>query len=284
MKKSFRVAAVSSKNLKGDIERNLEYHEMWIERAVKTGVEFVGFPECSLTGYELDPKLALTLESAAVRNMEALARKHRLFVAFGIIERRGRKRFNSHVLTGPRGRVGVTRKINLTSQEAPFFESADDLPVFDIGACKVGTAICADSTYYEVVRVLSLRGADMIFLPHATYKSGTPKSWLDWRQARWKHYAADCCCYFVGCNNAGRFEKGEPGETNYRFASGALILNHEGRVIARSQARVNREVMLVADIRPGDVRKAKPKALTIAEFRGRKFYGNLVPATPPKSS
>ena len=280
MKDSFRVAAVSSKDLKGDIPANLASHEMWIERAVKTGVEFVGFPECSLTGYQLDPKLALTLDSAPVRHVEALARKHRVFVAFGVVERRGRKRFNSHVLAGPRGRVGVTRKINLVTEEAGFFASADDLAVFDIGACKVGVAICADGTYYEVVRVLSLRGADMIFLPHATCKSGTPKSWLDWRQARWRHYAADCCCYFVGCNTAGRFEKPVPGETNYRFASGALILNHQGRVIARSQARVNREVMLVADIRPGDVRKAKPKALTIAEFRARKFYGKLVPANP----
>jgi len=276
LKEVLRVTAVSSKNLKGQIEKNLFNHRRWIERAVDAGAQFVGFPECSLTGYDLRPELAIGLDSEPVRRLGHLARKHHIWVAAGLIEKKDSKRYNTQVLFGPGGFVGAARKVNLAGSEPEFFSRGGDLPVFDIGICKVGIAICADATYYEVPRILALKGAEMIFMPHAGYLKNTPHSWLSWRKARWPFFASDIRAFFVGCNNAGLFEKPEPNEENYRFASGALILDDCGRVVAESKIRINREVMVTADLDFDCLRKERSSSSVYKEFQANLFYGSIL--------
>ncbi len=79
--KKLRVAAVSMKNMAGDVEFNLDRHRMWIERALEHDVRFIGFPEFSLTGWVNERRQCLTLKSAPVREFEALARKDKVSTA-----------------------------------------------------------------------------------------------------------------------------------------------------------------------------------------------------------
>jgi predicted amidohydrolase len=39
--------------------------------------------------------------------------------------------------------------------------------VFDLGFCRVGTAICHDGDFFESWRILALKGAEVVLLPHA---------------------------------------------------------------------------------------------------------------------
>ena len=52
--------------------------------------------------------------------------------------------------------------------------------MFDIGPCKIGIVICYDNQFPEIARVLALRGADVICMPHAARF----KLWDDTRRAR----------------------------------------------------------------------------------------------------
>ena len=83
--------------------------------------------------------------------------------------------FNTQVLVGPQGYIGKQRKLHLSRDEVFYYKGGREIPVFDIGPCKVGIVICYDNQFPEVARVLALRGAEVILMPHA----GRFKLWDD---------------------------------------------------------------------------------------------------------
>ena len=83
--------------------------------------------------------------------------------------------FNTQVLVGPRGYIGKQRKLHLSRDEVFYYKGGREITVFDIGPFKVGIVICYDNQFPEVARVLALRGAEVILMPHA----GRFKLWDD---------------------------------------------------------------------------------------------------------
>lgn len=277
---SLRVAAVSSMCLPGQTAANLERHVLWTERAVAQGARFVAFPECSITGYDFSPEVGVSVTGKEVQAIVELAGKHGIYIAAGLVEKRDGRRFNTQVLAGPGGVLAVVRKINLTRGERRVFTPGVEFPVIDLDGVKVGIAICADATQFETVHVLALRGAQMIFVPHATYLQGTPQSWFEWRTGRWEWFAKDCGVYLVGCNNAGRFEAPREDEINLRFASGALVVDPDGKVVRRSAPVTNIETMILADISTAGLEEKRADLPAFANFNRDRFYGELVKDSP----
>jgi len=54
-----KICITQTEPIKGDINRNIEKHLQFIERAIKSKADAIIFPELSLTGYE--PELAKNL-------------------------------------------------------------------------------------------------------------------------------------------------------------------------------------------------------------------------------
>ena len=275
-RKVLRVAAVSSRHPPGALEANLASHAAWTERAVASGARFVGFPECSITGYLPDPGVAVSARGPEVAFITSLARRHHVYIAAGFVERSGRRFFNTQVLAGPRGAIGLMRKTHPIKTERRFFTAGHDFPIFRVGPAHMGIAICSDGTHYETVHALALRGADVIVAPHATYLQHTPGSWLAWRLSRWPLFAGDCCVFLVGCNNAGRSEGPQPDEENLGFASGALVVGPSGETVARSRIRINRETMVVADLCLTGIRARRRDLFSFRDARTDLFYRGLV--------
>lgn len=266
--------------LPGQTAANLERHALWTERAVAQGARFVVFPECSITGYDFSPEAGIALGGEEVRAIVALARKHGIYLAVGLVEKRDGRRFNTQVLAGPGEVLAVARKINLTRGERRVFAPGAEFPVVDIDGVKVGIAICADATQFETVHVLALRGAHLIIVPHATYLEGTPQSWFEWRIGRWAWFAKDCSVYLVGCNNAGRFEAPRESEINLRFASGALVVGPDGKVVRRSAPASNTETMILVDISVAGLEEKRTSLPAFSNFNLDRFYGELVQDSP----
>ena len=87
-------------------------------------------------------------------------------IVSGLNERHGSRLYNSAILVGPQGYLGKYRKLHLFMNEKDFFEPGDvGLPVFDIGACRIGLLVCFDWIFPEAWRVLALKGADIICHP-----------------------------------------------------------------------------------------------------------------------
>jgi predicted amidohydrolase len=96
-----------------------------------------------------------------------LAKKHKLYVVAGLIERDRHQLFNVAVLIGPDGKVGGKyRKVCLPDGEYDKGMSpGSDYPVFDTRLGRIGMMICYDGFFPEVARELSNRGAEIIAWP-----------------------------------------------------------------------------------------------------------------------
>jgi predicted amidohydrolase len=132
----------------------------------------VVFPECAVSGYCFDSREEAWQHSEPIPGpstdaLLAAARSRDKYLVFGMLERNGDDLFNSCVLLGKSGIVGVYRKIHLPFLGVDRFVNAgrEPLRVYDIGLMRIGMHICYDGSFPETVRVLMLLGADLIVLP-----------------------------------------------------------------------------------------------------------------------
>jgi predicted amidohydrolase len=89
-----------------------------------------------------------------------LAKKHRLYIVAGLLERDRHLVYNVAALLGPDGEfVGKYRKVTLPRGEIEGgITPGDEYPVFDTSFGKLGMMICYDGFFPEVARELSIRG------------------------------------------------------------------------------------------------------------------------------
>ena len=129
-------------------------------------------PELFATGYqfaagsEVDKLSEKVPEGFTTRALAELSRKHGMFLVAGIAERDGAKFYNSAVLTGPDGFIGLYRKTHLFFEEKLWFSPGDTgFPVFPTDAGMIGIMICFDWFFPESMRVLALQGAEVVAHP-----------------------------------------------------------------------------------------------------------------------
>lgn len=174
---AIRVAAVQFEMRTDDKEANLATMERWVARAAAAGADLVAFPEICLTGYNhlfacSRRRLLQIAEDAesgpAVRRVRAMARRHRIVVLFGLLERTARDElYNTYVvITGSGGTIFRHRKIHAFENSA--IRQGSELAVFELFGWRMGVLICYDNNLVENPRVLCLKGAEVIFAPHQT--------------------------------------------------------------------------------------------------------------------
>ena len=64
--------------------------------------------------------------------------------------------------------IGIHRKVHASRDEYTYFRMGRSLNVYDTGFCRIGILICYDANFFEAWRVLALKGAEIILLPHAS--------------------------------------------------------------------------------------------------------------------
>jgi predicted amidohydrolase len=97
------------------------------------------------------------------------ARRLKLHIVAGLIEKADHLMFNTSVLIGPDGAlIGKYRKVCLPRPEIEAgFQPGTEYPVFETRFGKVGMMICYDGFFPEVARELTNRGAEVIAWPVA---------------------------------------------------------------------------------------------------------------------
>ena len=165
-----RVAAVSMNGLLGEPERVLAAIDVWCERVAAAKADLVLFPELVVHGHCTPNTWQLAEpvpDGPSTRRLLHIARQFRLVLCAGLSEKERDIVFNTQVLIGPQGTIGKQRKLHLSRDEVFYYKGGREIPVFDVGAFKVGIAICYDNQFPEVARVLALRGAEVLLMPHA---------------------------------------------------------------------------------------------------------------------
>jgi predicted amidohydrolase len=261
---TIRVAAVSMNGLLGEPERVLEAVAGWCQRAAEQKAELVLFPElvvhghCTPNTWDLAEPIP---EGPSVRRLEQLAKRHGLFLSVGMSEKERDVVFNAQVLVGPAGYLGKQRKLHLSRDEVLFYKGGRDLPVFDLGKCRVASIICYDNQFPEIARILALRGADVLLMPHAARMKmwdDTPASQAAARRHSHDYFATHAmrarenACFAVFTDQAGRagyvdaYPRDHPNQPHH--AGGAFVFGPDGEVLAEAQSERIQEEMIVATL------------------------------------
>jgi predicted amidohydrolase len=168
--KPFRVAATQVDISCTDVEHNLDAHLRLIAETSEAGCDLVVFPETSVTGNNGSPQVTRFAEPSdgrIFRTLHEQAQRCGIVVSYGFCELFRGTHYNTSALVGPDGLIGLQRKVHASYDEFFRFRQGYEWGVFDLGFCTAGTAICHDSDFFESWRILALKGADVILLPHA---------------------------------------------------------------------------------------------------------------------
>jgi predicted amidohydrolase len=147
--------------------------------------------------------------------------------------------YNSSLLIGPGGLIGIYRKIHLFWDEKDIFSRGNKgLPVFDIGHCRIGMLVCFDWIFPEVWRILALKGADLIGHPANLV--------LPYAQRVIPAYSIINRIYIALVNRTGR-------EGSLLFTGKSLVSDPRGEILA--SANESEDQILLAEIDPGLARQ-----------------------------
>jgi predicted amidohydrolase len=236
----------------------------WCERAAAEKADLVLFPElvvhghCTPNTWELAEPVP---DGPSVQRLVELARRHRLFLCAGLSEKERDIVYNTQVVVGPDGYLGKQRKLHLSRDEVLHYKGGRDLNVFDLGKCRVGVVICYDNQFPEIARILALRGAEVLLMPHAARLKmwdDTPGSEAAARRYSRDHFLAyamrarENACFAVVTDQAGRagdvdtYPRGHPNQPHH--AGAALVFGPDGELLASAQAERICDEMVLATL------------------------------------
>jgi len=180
-----------------DIQSNLQKIDSLLS-SIKA--DLIVLPELCFTGYAFSDKKELIplsdekSQNTIIDGLSKIAKRMGGSIVAGISEYENAKLYNTAVVIGPNGLIGKHRKINLTKNET-VFDPGDLISTFLINGIKIGVAICFDTWFPEIFRILTLKGARIICCP-ANF--GGP-----WTLDVIKVRALENCVYTVMSNRTG---------------------------------------------------------------------------------
>jgi predicted amidohydrolase len=208
-------------------------------------VELLVLPEFFATGYQFISAEEVNGLSEPVPDgyttvtLADISRERGIYISAGLLESDGEKYYNSAVLTGPDGFIGVYRKTHLFFEENLYFTPGNSgFKVWDTPIGRIGIMICFDWFFPESMRTLALMGADVIAHPSNLVLPFCPDA-MPVRCLENKVFA-------VTANRTGteKRKKGRP----LTFIGKSGIVSPRGEILAR--APDDGDAVLVIDIDP----------------------------------
>ena len=246
--KDLRIGIVVLSSKIGKIAQNLEKIALWTKKAKKEHADLVCFPEMNITGYSASDharKTALYASCKTTDKIRQLAAQHNITILAGMAEKdKTGNFFVSHLVFSPDKSLEIYRKLHTSPPEKDVFVQGSKIPLFEINGVKFGIQLCYDAHFPELSSNMAVRGAEVIFIPHASPR-GTSKekyrSWMRHLTAR----AYDNSVFLVACNQTGDNDNG------LNFPGVSLVLGPSGNILCKDLSGM--ENMLVADLKAEDL-------------------------------
>ncbi|MEJ2641737.1 MAG: nitrilase-related carbon-nitrogen hydrolase [Desulfosarcinaceae bacterium] len=239
MMKDTKVALAVHNAPVGDLAGNLAATCRWTRTAADAGARIICFPELNLTGYchvEGALELAQPMDGCLVDEVRALAAETGVVVLAGMIEQAGQsdragksdrgaagRIYASHLVVHPNGDIEVYRKVHLGPPERKCYTPGAQAPLFRAAGLTFGIQLCYDAHFPDLSTHMAARGADAIFVPHASPRLSPEekhRSWMRHLPAR----AYDNAVFLLACNQVGENGKG------LSFAGNAVVIDPSGWV------------------------------------------------------
>ena len=250
--KDVKVATVTMESHPGEIDKNLKKVAFYAREAAEAGAEIVCFPELCLSGYfieKADQAYSLNRSEDMIESVERLSLSLGICILAGLVEMMPEgKPYMTHVIAGSEGLLGRYRKTHLSPPEKERYRQGHEIPIYHQQGYTFGVLLCYEAHFPEVSTTLALKGADIIFIPHAS-PWGTPEEKIQSWSRHLMSRAFDNALYVVACNQMGETSGG------LTFPGVALVINPAGKVMASYGGK--KEKMLVVALTGEELKKMR---------------------------
>lgn len=263
-----KVAGIQLSISVGKKESNLAKAIAGIRKAVENGADLICLPEFFSTGNFTDEirdqYFTLSEEETGntVNTMAALAKELKAGIIVPFFEKDSSikgKYYNSAVLLNRKGEItGKYRKQFVPTGkyfERYYFDIGNcATPVFSFEGIKLGILICFDRHFFELSRILCLKGADIIFVPASSFKRpGIDNLW----RAEIITLAATNALFVFGVNTTGLND-------NIEQFGKSIIADPFGNILSELEEE---EGIILADLDLEKVTKARISNPVIRNYR-----------------
>ena len=218
----YRVAVIQFEPTLLAKEANVAALLRLVEDAAAGGAKLIVTPEMATTAYcwadraEVAPEVE-PIPGPSTERFGEMARRYGCWIVLGMpeVDPETDVYYNSAVLIGPEGAVGVYRKTHAFISEPTWAKDGDlGLPVFETPLGRIAMTICMDACYPETARIPALAEADVICFPTNWLSEKSPSpSWI----AR----AVENGVYFLAANRYGL-------ERGVQFSGGSVVIDPDG--------------------------------------------------------
>jgi predicted amidohydrolase len=218
----YRVAAIQFEPTLFGKSANLEALLRLTGEAAAGGAKLIVTPEMATTAYcwATRDEIASDVEPVpgpTTQHFAEIAADHDCWMVVGLAEVDPETDiyYNSAVLIGPEGPVGLYRKTHAYISEPKWAKDGDlGLPVFETPIGRIAMTICMDACYPETARVPALAGADVICFPTNWLSEKSPSP-------SWMARAAENGVYLIAANRYGL-------ERGVQFSGGSAVIDPDG--------------------------------------------------------
>nr|QBI90153.1 nitrilase 1-1 [Sinapis arvensis] len=279
-----RATIVQASTVYNDTPKTIEKAGEFIAQAASDGAQLVVLPEAYIAGYPRGYRFglgvgvhneagrdcfrkyhasAIVVPGPEVDQLAEMARKNKVYLVIGAIEKDGYTLYCTALFFSPEGRfLGKHRKVMPTSLERCIWGYGDGstIPVYDTPIGKLGAAICWENRMPLFRTSLYGKGIELYCAPTA---DGS-KEW----QSSMMHIALEGGCFVLSaCQFCLR--KDFPDHADYLFSDwydnkhpeaivsqgGSVIISPLGKILAGPN--FESEGLITADLDLGDIARAK---------------------------
>jgi predicted amidohydrolase len=261
MKERFQTSVVQFASAWLDRDTNVSRMRNFAEAEADAGSELVVFPETANIGYITpvtvgDPvdcngmtnaefasayvKAAEMVPGPTTEALAEVAARRGIHVVVGLTHAHPvvpGTLYNSAVLIGPDGIVGVHHKMHIALNEKQYFYPGNAAEVFETDLGNIGMVVCYDARFPELSRILALKGAEIIVCPWCVPAIFTVPDVTQSLKHRTYTRAQENGVYFISCNRSGM-----QGQT--QMMGHSCVAAPNGEIIAASET-VEEEVVRV---------------------------------------
>ena len=221
-----KIALIQIQSKAGAITENIAHHCRWIEKAVQHKVNFILFPELSISGYEptLAKQLLKQLTQETLSCFQILSDTHNIHVGVGLPTESNNGIHISTQIFSPNKTSTCIEKHLLHEDELPYFQSGKKEANFMINTTNLGLGICYESLQPKHLVQVTNNGASLYMASVAKPHYGIVKAYNYFPKAAVKYNIPILMVNSIGTSDT------------FISAGQSAVWNHNGELLGALNA------------------------------------------------
>ena len=235
-----KICIAQTISKKGKIQENIQNHLQMINRAIKSKVDLIIFPELSITNYEpeLAKELSFDIEDERFHPFQQLADNNGVVIGIGLPTKTNKGINISMLIFQANKKSVVYSKQLLHADELPYFVPGKKHLILDIKGNKVAFGICYEALQREHFLNAHQKGTNIYIASVAKPKNGIEKAYKHFPEIAREFNTPILMSNCIGdCDNFKSVGQSAVWNQN-GVLTGQLDQEHQGMLIYNTQTEL----------------------------------------------